>query len=166
VTDLSGSVLWTYADPGSQDLNIINGVKMLPNGNLLMAIGQGVPSTYPIPQGTINEVREVNLAGDTVREISIDDLNAELASAICAECEVTLTTFHHDIEPLPNGHWIALAQTRRELSATTTPTLNNSPPTPVIGDVLVDLDQNMQPVWVWNEFNHLDPNRHPISVSD
>jgi hypothetical protein len=58
VTDLSGNVLWTYADPGSQALNIINGVKMLPDGNLLMAIGQGVPATYPIPQGTINEIRE------------------------------------------------------------------------------------------------------------
>jgi arylsulfate sulfotransferase len=166
VTDLSGNVLWTYLNPGSQDLNIINGVKMLPNGNLLMAIGQGVPSTYPIPQGTINEIREVNLAGDTIREISIDDLNVELGSASCAECQVTLTTFHHDVEPLPNGHWLVLAQTRRELSAATRPTLNNSPPTPVIGDALVDLDQNMQPVWVWNEFNHLDPNRHPISLSD
>lgn len=166
VTDLSGSVLWTYADPGNPDLNIINGVKILPNGDFLMAIGQGVPSQFPIPQGTINEIREVNLAGDTVREISIDDLNGELASATCAECEVTLTTFHHDIEPLPNGHWFALAQTRRELSATTTPTLNNSPPTPVIGDVLIDLDQNLHPVWVWNEFNHLDPNRHPVGTSD
>jgi hypothetical protein len=166
VTDLSGNVLWTYSDPGNPALNIINGVKMLPDGNLLMAIGQGVPATEPIPTGTINEIREVNLAGDTVRRISIDDLNSELAAANCAECRVTLTTFHHDVEPLPNGHWLALANTRMALSATSTPALTAAPATTVLGDVLVDLDQNMQPVWVWNEFNHLDPNRHPIGLSD
>ena len=94
VTDLSGNVLWTYADPGNQFLNIINGVKMLPNGDILMAIGPlGLPG--PGSASIINEIREVNLAGDTVREISIQDLNSELASASCAECKVTLASFHH-----------------------------------------------------------------------
>lgn len=166
VTDLSGNVLWTYADPGNPALNIINGVKMLPDGNFLMAIGQGVPESDPIPTGTINEIREVNLAGDTVREISIDDLNSELDAASCAECQVTLTTFHHDVEPLPNGHWLALANTSMALSATSTPALTDAPATTVLGDVLVDLDQNMQPVWVWNEFHHLNPNRHPMGLHD
>jgi hypothetical protein len=36
----------------------------------------------------------------------------------------------------------------------------------VLGDVIVDLDTNLQPVWVWNEFNHLDPNRHPYLFPD
>ena len=36
----------------------------------------------------------------------------------------------------------------------------------MLGDVIVDLDQNMQPVWAWNEFNHLDPNRHPWNFPD
>lgn len=52
------------------------------------------------------------------------------------------------------------------LSTTTTPALTNAPPEAVLGDVIVDLDQNLQPVWVWNEFNHLDPNRHPMSFPD
>ena len=30
----------------------------------------------------------------------------------------------------------------------------------------MDLDQNMQPVWAWNEFNHLDVNRHPYMFPD
>jgi hypothetical protein len=166
VTDLAGNVLWTYTDPGDPVLNIINGVKMLPDGNILMPIGQGVPASYPIPPGTINELREVNLAGATVRSISIDLLNSELADATCAECRVTLTTFHHDVEPLPNGHWLALANTRMALSATSTPPLTNSPATTAVGDVIVDLDQNMKPVWVWNEFNHFDPNRHPMGLHD
>lgn len=167
VTDLFGNVLWTYANPASNPtLNIINGVKMLPDGNLLMAIGLGIPFTEPISADTFNEIREVNLAGDTVREISIDNLNTELAAATCAECHVTLDTFHHDVEPLPNGHWLVLADTTMALSGTSTPPLTNAPATTMLGDVIVDLDQNLQPVWVWNQFNHLDPNRHPFGVAD
>ena len=168
VTDLSGNEVWTYADPGNPTLVAANGVKMLPDGNFLIEIGAPTSSslTGSIPAGSIVELREVNLAGDTVREISIDDLNAELAAASCAECNVTLDTFHHDVEPLPNGHWLALANTTRVLSSTTQPPLNNAPPTTVLGDVIVDLDQNMQPVWAWNVFNHLDPNRQPMGFPD
>jgi hypothetical protein len=168
ITDLSGTVLWTYANPGNAALNIIYGVKMLPNGNFLMTIGalNTAPLHGPIPAGTIREIREVNLAGDTVREISIDNLNIALAAAGCAECTVTLDTFHHDVEPLPNGHWLLLANTTMALSSTSTPPLTNTPPTTVLGDVIVDLDQNLEPVWVWNEFNHLDPNRHPMGFPD
>jgi arylsulfate sulfotransferase len=52
------------------------------------------------------------------------------------------------------------------LSDASTPRLINASATTVLGDVIVDLDQNMQPVWVWNEFNHLDPNRHPYLFPD
>jgi hypothetical protein len=36
----------------------------------------------------------------------------------------------------------------------------------VTGDVLIDLDQNHKPVWIWNAFDHLDVNRHPMSFPD
>jgi hypothetical protein len=168
VTDLSGNVIWAYANPGISFADFINGVKMLPNGNFLMTIG--MTSTAPLsglnPAGAINEIREVNLAGDTVREISVDDLNVSLAAADCTECHVTLKTFHHDVEPLPNGHWLVLSNTTMPLSSTSTPPLTNAAATTVLGDVIVDLDQNLKPVWVWNEFNHLDPNRHPFQFPD
>ncbi|MGH9681115.1 MAG: aryl-sulfate sulfotransferase [Candidatus Acidiferrales bacterium] len=168
VTDLSGNLLWTYSNPGSPLLNLIDGVKMLPDGNFLMVIGpaSSIALRGAYAAGTINELREVNLAGDTVREISMDDLNSELAAVGCAGCNVTLDSFHHDVEPLPNGHWLALANTTMALSSTSQPSLTNGPPTGVIGDVIVDLDQNLQPVWVWNEFNHFDPNRQPLNFPD
>lgn len=167
ITDLSGNTLWTYQNPGSPTLNLVQGVKMLPDGDLLMGIGpENTISGSVLPAGTINEIREVNLAGDTVREISVTDLNSELANATCAECNVTLDVFHHDVTPLPNGHWLVLASTTMSLSPTTTPPLTDAPPGGVIGDVIVDLDQNLQPVWAWNEFNHLDPNRHPMNFRD
>lgn len=168
LTDLSGNILWTYVEPGNPAVNIVDGVKMLPNGDVLMTIGPNStnPLAGPAPAGSFTEIREVNLGGDTVREISIDDLNAELKTATCAECNVTLQTFHHDITPLPNGHWLVLANVLMSLSSTTTPPLTNLPPATVLGDVIIDLDQNLQPVWAWNEFNHLDPNRHPMQFPD
>ncbi len=63
--------------------NFTQGVKLLPNGDFLMAIGANSSrrSTHRnLRLGTINEIREVNLAGDTVREITITDLNAALAN--------------------------------------------------------------------------------------
>jgi hypothetical protein len=168
ITDLSGNVVWTYANPGNGALNYLQGVKVLPNGNFLVAIGANstAPLSGRLPAGTINEIREVNLAGDTVREISIDDLNASLAAADCTECHVTLAAFHHDFEPLPNGHWLVLSNTTMALSSTSQPALTNTAATTVLGDVIVDLDENLNPVWVWNEFNHLDPNRHPFQFPD
>ncbi|MDE2236161.1 MAG: aryl-sulfate sulfotransferase, partial [Gammaproteobacteria bacterium] len=142
ITDLSGNILWTYHAP-----NVIQGVKMLPNGDFLMVIGANSSDLLsgPLPPGTDVEIREVNLGGYTVRSISLATLNAELANAGCAECNVTLTDFHHDVTALPNGHWMVLANTTQALSSTRTPALINAPPTTVLGDVIVDLDQYLQP---------------------
>jgi hypothetical protein len=38
--------------------------------------------------------------------------------------------------------------------------------TQVIADALIDLDPDWKPVWVWNEFDHLDVNRHPMEFPD
>ena len=38
--------------------------------------------------------------------------------------------------------------------------------TTVLGDVVIDLDGNLNPVWVWDEFDHLDVNRHPWNFPD
>ena len=166
VADLAGNILWTYATPGVTT-NFIQGVKLLPNGDFLMAIGPNSSDPLSgIPQGTISEIREVNLGGDTVRELELNDLNSLLSTATCRECNVMLQSFHHDVEPLPNGHWLVLGNTTMQLSSTTTPALTNAPPATVLGDVVVDLDTHLQPVWAWNSFNHLDPNHHPYLFPD
>jgi hypothetical protein len=38
--------------------------------------------------------------------------------------------------------------------------------TTVIGDALIDIDQNSNPDWAWNTFDHLDINRHPMNFPD
>jgi len=36
----------------------------------------------------------------------------------------------------------------------------------VVGDGLIDLDQNWNPVWGWNSFDYLDVNRHLNGLPD
>ena len=175
--DLQGNLIWTYAAP-TPTQDYIDGAKMLPNGDILVVLAplsnQSLIPTTPITTSQIDEIREINLAGETVRELSATDLNAALqyAPSSCKECwdapgvPLTLQTFHHDIEPLPNGHWLILSNELRKLSKTTTPALNSPGSTEVLGDVVVDVDENLNPVWVWNEFNHLDPNRQPMGFPD
>ena len=46
-------------------------------------------------------------------------------------------------------------------------TLNGATtPTAVLGDAVIDLDNTYTPVWTWNAFDHLDPNRHPYMFPD
>jgi hypothetical protein len=82
-------------------------------------------------------------------------LNAALATATCAGCNLTVLGNHHDFAVLPNGHIVFLAALQQTISSTL-----------VTGDVLIDLDQNHKPVWLWNAFLHLDVNRHPMQFPD
>ena len=159
VTDLNANVLWTYYVPNIQGSDI-EGAKLLPNGDYLLSIGQGSNASFfgTAPPAGIISVREVDLGGNTVKEITIDQLNTKM---VAAGYNIKLQQFHHDITPLPNGHWIVLSNTSQFF-----PNVTGIGPSNVLGDVIIDLDANMNPVWVWNEFDHLDVNRHPYMFPD
>jgi arylsulfate sulfotransferase len=158
VTDLKGNILWSYAlSSNGISLDDIEGAKLLPNGDFLITVGQG-SSTKPLP-GTTSSIREIDLAGNIVREITTNDLSAKLQAN---GYDFTLQQFHHDVTPLPNGHWLVLSNIIRPFTD-----LPGYPGvTNVLGDVVIDLDENLQPVWVWNEFDHFDVNRHPMQFPD
>lgn len=162
VADLQGNIVWSYALPNNTGQYQIEGAKLMSNGDFLVTLGQGsdysLTSTV-IPEGTVKAIREIDLGGNTVREITIDSLNSRLQTA---GYNITLQQFHHDVLPLPNGHWLVLSNTSRTFTD-----LTGIPgQTTVLGDVVVDLDTNLNPVWVWNEFDHLDVNRHPYLFPD
>jgi arylsulfate sulfotransferase len=154
-TDLSGHVIWAYIPPDSVGRAGIFAPKQLPNGDFLFLLSDesSAPINGQLQPGDPDLVREVDLIGNTVKQITMAQLNARLAAA---NYNVTLQVFSHDVTPLPNGHWLVLANTVKSvvLNGQTTP--EN-----VLGDVVVDLDTNLNPVWVWNEFDYLDVNRHP-----
>lgn len=166
-TDLQGNVIWSYSYKGSS-LDIVQGAQLLPDGDMLMVISylsSLPPSVVRFTQGTLNLIREVDLAGNTVRQITADTLNQELAAGGFHDADgtpIVIRSFHHDVLALPNGHWVVLASYPK--------TFNNLAGYPgstsVLGDVIVDLDQNLNPDWVWSAFDHLDVNRHPMNFPD
>lgn len=160
VTDLSGNVIWGYDIPEHGSYTAVQPIKPLPNGHFLITVSFGSQLlTNGVPPGALVDLREIDLAGDPVRDITIDQLNSRLAAA---GYKFTVNDIHHDVEVLPNGHWVLIASSTRPISGLT----GMSGSTNVIGDVVVDLDTNLNPVWVWDSFTHLDVNRHPIGFPD
>ena len=153
VADLAGNVLWAY-DP--RLVSLPNPVKLLPNGHFLMNFSGGAPD------GIGSTMQEVDLGGNVVWQMTAAQLNQALSESGCAGCNITVTGTHHDFVLLPNGHLIVIAGEQRDESGLT----GYSGPVTVVGDVLIDLDQNHKPAWVWSTFDHLDVNRHPMQFPD
>jgi hypothetical protein len=163
-TDLQGNIIWSYLYQGSA-VDLIQGIQLLPNGDILMLISYLSSTTVNGTLGLVNDVREVDLAGNMVREITMDTLNKKLAASSLRDANGNVyefKSFHHGVIALPNGHWVMLAAYNKSY--------NNLPGYPgttsVIGDAIIDVDANGNPDWVWNTFDHLDINRHPMNFPD
>ena len=161
-TDLEGNVIWTYTYQGGSAYDAVQPIRLLPNGHFLVLVSYA--SSAPlhgatIPSGTIDAVREVDLAGNTIREVTIDQIAAALAAK---GYDFQIGSLHHDLLSLPNGHWILIASLYKSFTG-----LSGIPGTTnVLGDVIIDLDKNGQVAWLWNTFDHLDINRHPYLFPD
>ena len=158
VVDLQGNLIWGYNYADRQGDTLIQPIKQLSNGDFLMIIAPGSQTitTAPPASETI-VVREIDLAGVPVKQLSMTDLNKQLSST-----GISLVDFHHDITELPNGHWVFLANNFK--SFTGLPGTTGS--TQVLGDVLIDLDTSLNVAWTWNSFDHLDVNRAPVGYPD
>jgi hypothetical protein len=147
-TDLNGNINWYY-DP------LANGFasyaqNLEPGGTVMMLGGKavGVAAGY-------DTLRQVDLAGNTLRETNIQAVNAELA----AMRKPRIIAFDHEAKLLPNGDTVVLASAPKTVNY-------QGRPTRFIGNLVIVLDQNYQVVWVWNSFKWLRTNRlgtdHPI----
>ncbi len=140
-TDLSGNVIW-YFDPLASNFPGY-AQNLEPDGTVMMLGGNvvGVAAGY-------NTLRQVDLAGDTLRQTDIRAMNAELA----AMHQPQILDFDHEAKLLPNGDTVVLASTPKIVNYKGKPTRFN-------GDLVIVLNQNFQPVWVWNSFRWLNTNR-------
>ena len=102
---------------------------------------------------------EVDLAGNTIREVDVSAPGVKMQNA---GFDFIPSYFHHDFALLPHGHVILL--TNFVKAFTDLPGFPGT--TDVLGDGLVDLDENWNPVWAWNGFDHLDVNRHLFGLPD
>jgi hypothetical protein len=105
--------------------------------------------------GGFNTLRQVDLAGDTLRETNINAVNAKLA----AMHQPQILDFDHEAKLLPDGDTVVLKSTPKIVN-------HKGRATKFIGAMIIVLDQNFQPVWVWNSFRSLNTNRlgtdHPV----
>ncbi len=143
-TDLAGNVIWYYDLPlGDYPFPI----KLLPNGHFLV-----------LTEGNDNDVREIDLAGNIIHQVTIDQINASLADT----ATFTIAGLTHDVLALPNGHLILLATYPQSHQQ------NSQIPegTTVTGNALVDWDPVRGAVWSWSVFDHLDLAHAPYGISD
>jgi hypothetical protein len=146
-TDLAGHVMWYYdlAQSGFTLTKVSQ--TLLPGGTLLT---NGADRYTPVPTAP-NVLREIDLAGNPVRETNIAALNTQLA-AMGLE---PIHGFHHDAQRLPDGSTVALTFTERSFNI-------NGTPTNYVGEMVVVLDRDFQLKWAWDAFDHLDVTRGPV----
>jgi arylsulfate sulfotransferase len=148
-TDRDANPIWYYdVGPGRFPYTI----KPLPNGHIVISITQ--------PNSNVpTNLREVDLAGNTIREMNASELGAKMQAA---GFDFVPNAYHHDILPLANGHLIVLTNFTKPFTD-----LPGYPGTTnVIGDGLIDLDENWNPVWAWNSFDYFNVNRHLFGLPD
>ena len=143
-TDMQGNLIWYYP----MQPNGPTPIKLLPNGHMLLVIDTVSAS----------EVQEIDLAGNIIYDLTQAQIQAGLA-AINSPFQ-TLQDLHHDIQKLPNGHLMLLANYNKPY-----PNQPNSPA--ALGDVLIEWDPvKGVPVWTWDTFDHIPLSHAPVSASD
>ena len=150
-TDLSGRVVWYL--PTKESLT-----RVIPGGRFLL-LGEGMNSANDTRQEQL--LLERDLAGNVIRETNASRLGEQLDRfGIHSDCRAggkeCLSGVHHEAIRLPNGHTLVIAGLERMMPAGTQ---GAKEAVDVLGDVVIDLDEEFQVANVWNEFDHLDLKR-------
>jgi arylsulfate sulfotransferase len=150
-TDLNGNVIWYLRSPEFL-------TRVLPGGHFLV-LSEAANSANTMRR--LQVVREVDLAGNVLRETNITRVAEQLESrGIHSDCKKgskeCVPGFHHEAIRTPNGHTLVIGGLERILPAGTK---GAAEPVDVLGDIVVDLDEDFQVAGVWNSFDHVDLKR-------
>ena len=150
-TDLDGNIVWYL--PATDFLTRIS------PGGRLMVLAEGANSANSMRRHQI--VREYDISGGVIRETNIGRVAEDLERfGIHSDCrkggKECVSGFHHEALRLPNGHVLAVAGLERMMPAGTQ---GSKGPVDVLGDLVVDLDEDLQVTAVWNSFDHMDITR-------
>ena len=140
-TDLNGNILWYY-DPVANNFSSYS-QNLEPGGTVMMLGGKAMGVA-----GGQSTLRQVDLAGDTLRQTTVQAVNAELA----ARHKRPILDFDHEAKLLPNGDTVVIGGTQKIADYKGTPTR-------FVGDEVIVLDQNLQVAWTWDAFKWLSTNR-------
>ena len=140
-TDLNGNLIW-YASNG---ISFITSVE--PGGNFW-----GILETSHA-DASQQRIRKFDLAGTTLLETNAARVNEQLA----AMGRRPISAFHHDVKTLPDGRIAALAAVEQILTDVQGPG-----PVDIIGDMIIVFDSELNVVWTWDTFDHLDVKRPAV----
>lgn len=139
--DLNGNVIWF----GPSDLSYIT--RPEPGGRFWGLVENF--NTDPSQQA----VREFDLAGMTLRETNAGRVNEQLK--VLGRRQIS--SFHHEARSLPDGKVLVLADVEQIMSGVQSPG-----PVDILGDMIIVMDQELNVVWTWDTFDHLDVTRKAI----
>src|ERR1017187_2570426 len=98
-------------------------------------------------------IRKFDLTGMTLLETNAARVNEQLT----AMGKRQIGAFHHEIKTLPDGRIAALATVEQILSDVQGPG-----PVDILGDMIVVFDPDLNVVWTWDTFDHLDVTRPAV----
>lgn len=134
-TDLAGRPVWYYDTvPNEAPIRVVPGGKMLLQG------ADGPLSGYIL--------REIDLAGNSLRETNVARLNEQLAEL----GKSPILEINHDAVRLPSGLTVVMGYTEHLFE--NVQAANGE--VDVIGAAALALDEDWQIVWSWDAFDHLD----------
>lgn len=84
--------------------------------------------------------------------VDVDELGNVLWQVSAASLGVA--ALHHDIIALPDGHFLAMSYTFKDVYYEADKTTHH-----VAGDLLVEFDRQGHKLWTWNAFDHINPQR-------
>jgi arylsulfate sulfotransferase len=145
-TDLAGKVIWYYPAFDNAQSVATYFIRPVAGGTFLV---------YPPDENTglrQQLFREIDMAGNAIRQTSITRINQQLALA----GQLPVAGFNHDAIRLPNGHTIVKASQEGIFPAGTQGSIAS---VDILGDCIMDLDTNMQLVWSWSAFDNLNVNQ-------
>jgi arylsulfate sulfotransferase len=137
-TDLNGNLVWYY--PG----NVTFITRPEPGGRFF-----GIVENQAGDQSA-QIVREFDLTGMTVLETNAARVNEQLTAMGMR----SISAFHHEARRLPDGRILVLGAVEQILTDVQGPGSID-----VLGDMIIVLDSNLQVVWAWDAFDHLDVTR-------
>lgn len=137
-TDLEGNVIWYYP----RNLTFLTRPEP---GGYFFAINEDANGDR-----SKQIVREFDLAGNTVFETNAERVNEQLI----AIGKRPIGAFHHEARRLSNGATLVLASVEQILND-----VQGDGPVNVLGDMIIVLNRNLEVVWTWDAFDHLDVTR-------
>ncbi len=148
--DLHGRVIWYYPQLATTLQEAPYDMRPAPGGTILLLIND--PSRPSLNQQIF---REIDLAGNTVRQTSATRVSQQLV----AQGKYPIISFTHDAVRLSNGHTLLMGSQEQIFPAGTQ---GSTAPIDIIGDAIIDLNSNLQVVWSWSAYDHLDVNRAAV----